>query len=252
MTLAATVAEGGVDLSVSGGKPLDQGLFSALSDVAERHGLARISWDGELALSLHPALQRFDDLAIEPPSGGFLQATAAGERALRALVTEAVGEPRRLLDLFAGSGTFALPLARRAEVHAVEGDPAMLAALDRGWRRAPGLHRLTTEARDLFRRPLLADELRGYDAVVIDPPRAGAQAQTAALAAAGVPVIASVSCNPVSFARDAQVLVAAGYRLDWIHVVDQFRWSPHIELVARFIAPGGPAGPVLPVRRGSV
>jgi 23S rRNA (uracil1939-C5)-methyltransferase len=137
-------------------------------------------------------------------------------------------------DLFAGVGTFALPLSERAEVHAVEGDPAMVAALEKGWRGAEGLKRVSTEARDLFRRPLELDELRGFDGVVIDPPRAGAEAQTAVLAKSRVPVIAAVSCNPVTFARDARVLVAGGYRLDWVQVVDQFRWSSHVELVARF------------------
>jgi 23S rRNA (uracil1939-C5)-methyltransferase len=113
----------------------------------------------------------------------------------------------------------------------------MLAALDRGWRQATGLHRVSTETRDLFRRPLEPDEFRQVDAVVIDPPRAGAEAQTAALARSGVPVIAAVSCNPVTFARDARVLCGAGYRLDWVQPVDQFRWSAHVELAARFSLP---------------
>ena len=109
----------------------------------------------------------------------------------------------------------------------------MTAAMDKGWRTATGLKRLTTQTRDLFRRPLEPDELRGLDAVVIDPPRAGAEAQTAAIARAKVPVIAMVSCNPATFARDARLLVQAGYRIDWVQPVDQFRWSPHVELAAR-------------------
>jgi 23S rRNA (uracil1939-C5)-methyltransferase len=142
---------------------------------------------------------------------------------------------RRVADLFAGLGTFALPLAMRAEVHAAEADPAMVAALVRGWRSAPGLRPLTAEARDLCARPLLPGELSRFDAAVIDPPRAGAAAQTGALAAAGVPVIAAVSCNPATFRRDARILAEAGYRLDWVEVIDQFRWSPHVELAARFV-----------------
>jgi len=110
----------------------------------------------------------------------------------------------------------------------------MTAALDRGWRRAQGLKRVTTEARDLFRRPLLPDELAAFDAVVLDPPRAGAEAQVAELARAKPPVIAYVSCNPVTFARDAKTLVQAGYSLNWVQVVDQFRWSAHVELAAAF------------------
>jgi 23S rRNA (uracil1939-C5)-methyltransferase len=171
---------------------------------------------------------------VSPPPGAFLQATPQGEAALRNAVQEAVGPARRIADLFAGCGTFALPLAETAEVLAVEGSAAMLAALDQGWRMAPGLKRVTCETRDLFRRPLMPDELAGFEAVVIDPPRAGAEAQVAELARADVPVIAAVSCNPVTFARDARALVQAGYRLDWVQVVDQFRWSAHVELAARF------------------
>ena len=141
-----------------------------------------------------------------------------------------------MIDLFAGCGTFALPLAMRAEVHAVEGDAEMLSALDAGWRHAQGVKQVTTEARDLFRRPLMPDETVKADAVVLDPPRAGAEAQVAELVKAAVPRIAYVSCNPVTFARDAAELVAAGYSLDWIQVVDQFRWSAHVELVASFTA----------------
>ncbi|MGL5009323.1 MAG: class I SAM-dependent RNA methyltransferase, partial [Paracoccaceae bacterium] len=182
--------------------------------------------------------QRFGRALVAPPPGAFLQATDDGERALLRAVGDALAGPmRKVADLFAGVGTFALPLAERAEVHAVEGDAAMTAALEKGWRGAEGLKRVSVETRDLFRRPLEPDELRGFDGVVIDPPRAGAEAQTVALAASLVPVIAAVSCNPVTFARDARVLVAAGYALDWVQVVDQFRWSSHVELVARFSRP---------------
>ena len=110
----------------------------------------------------------------------------------------------------------------------------MMAALDRGWRGAQGLKKVSTETRDLFRNPVMAEDLR-FDAAVIDPPRAGAQAQTAELAASSVARIAFVSCNPVTFARDAKLLVDAGYRLDWVQVVDQFRWSSHVELVGAFL-----------------
>lgn len=153
---------------------------------------------------------------------------------LRAAVAEAVGPARRIVDLFAGCGTFALPLARTATVHAVEGDPAMTDALDQGWRKAAGLKAVTTEVRDLFRAPLLPDELNRFDSVVIDPPRAGAEAQIREIAASTVPTVAAVSCNPVSFARDAKILIAAGFRLNWVQVVDQFRWSAHVELAASF------------------
>jgi 23S rRNA (uracil1939-C5)-methyltransferase len=234
LTLIVTRTEGGIDLAAAGGKPLEQSLFSDLAQLAERAGLCRLTWGGEPVASRHPAAQRFGRAVVVPPAGAFLQATADGEAALVAAVREAVGDAGRIADLFAGSGTFALPLAAQAEIHAVEGEAAMLTALDAGWRRTPGLHRTTTEPRDLFRRPLMPDELKRFEAVVIDPPRAGAEAQARELAASGVPVIAAVSCNPVTFARDARLLTEAGYRIDWIQVVDQFRWSSHVELVACF------------------
>ncbi len=232
LDLAVTATDAGVDVSVTGGKPADAALTQALAEVARTHDLARLTLNGETVAARRPPLVSFDGLTVRPPPGAFLQATPQGEAALRAGVAAAVGNATRIVDLFAGCGTFALPLTRQAAVHAVEGEGALLAALDRGWREAGGLHKLTTEARDLFRRPLMAEELAKAEAVVIDPPRAGAEAQTAELARARVPRMAFVSCNPVTFARDARTLVSAGYRLDQVQVVDQFRWSSHVELVA--------------------
>ena len=218
-----------------GGRPIATEAMAALERVglAERADLARLTWDSEAVANRRPAPQRFGRALVVPPAGAFLQATPDGEAALVAAVREAVGGARRVADLFAGSGTFTLPLAENAEIHAVEGEAAMLVALDGGWRLAQGLHKVTTEARDLFSRPLMPDELKRFDAVVIDPPRAGAEAQMRELAMAKVPVIAGVSCNPVTFARDTRILSDSGYRIDWVQVVDQFRWSPHVELVAR-------------------
>ncbi|MEL6642053.1 MAG: class I SAM-dependent RNA methyltransferase, partial [Pseudomonadota bacterium] len=176
----------------------------------------------------------FGDVRVVPPPGAFLQATAHGESALRAAVTEIVGDADQVVDLFAGCGTFALPLAKTAEVHAVEGSAEMMEALDRAWRGGVGLKKVSVETRDLFRRPLEPDELRHFDAAVIDPPRAGADAQVATLAKSAISTIAMVSCNPVTFARDARTLLDAGFGLDWIQVVDQFRWSSHIEVVGAF------------------
>lgn len=231
--LTVTRSLAGPDVAVTGGKPLDPAMQLDLARIAESHGIARLTWDGEVVALRAQPMQRFGAALVAPPPGAFLQATAEGEAALLAAVRDAVGPARRITDLFAGCGTFALPLAEQAEIHAVEGDAAMTAALEKGWRQAQGLKKLTTEARDLFRRPLEPDEFKGIDAVVIDPPRAGAEAQIATLAAAAVPVIAMVSCNPVTFARDTRALVGAGYRLDWVQVIDQFRWSSHVELVAR-------------------
>ncbi|WP_299964764.1 class I SAM-dependent RNA methyltransferase [uncultured Roseobacter sp.] len=237
LSVMITETETALDVAVSHGKPLDGLLRQQLAAVSTRFDLARLAWDTEVVAMRAPPMLRFDGIAVSPPPGAFLQATAQGETALREAVTEITQGARRIIDLFAGCGTFALPLARHAEVHAVEGDAAMVAALDHGWRQATGLKPLSSEARDLFRRPLLPDELARAEAVVIDPPRAGAVAQVAELARARPPRIAYVSCNPVSFARDAKTLVDAGFTLDWIQVVDQFRWSAHVELAACFTAP---------------
>ena len=234
LAVTLTETDGGLDVAARGGKALDGALRVELAALAEARGLARLAWEDEVIVTRQPPEQIFGGVRVSPPPGAFLQATREGEAALLAAVEEITTGAKRIVDLFCGSGTFALPLARRANVHGVEAVPGMLEALDRGWRHASGLHQVTTETRDLFRRPLQPDELKGFDAVVIDPPRAGAQAQTETLAEARVPVIAAISCNPVTFARDAKLLTDAGYRLDWVQVVDQFRWSAHVELAAAF------------------
>ncbi len=234
LAVTLTLSEGGLDVAVKGGKPLDGPLELALAQATEHHVLARLSWDDEVIATRQQPVQRFGAAEVVPPPGAFLQATKDGEQALLQAVLQATEGAKRVVDLFAGSGTFSLPLAQIAEVHAVEGEADMTAALDQGWRKAKGLKRVTTEARDLFRRPLMPDELRHFDAIVLDPPRAGAEAQVSELAQAQRPVIAYVSCNPVTFARDAKTLVNAGYTLEWVQVVDQFRWSSHVELAARF------------------
>ena len=236
MRFRVTATETGLDLDASGGREITRADWEPLSDLARDHDLARLVVAGEIVVERRVPVVRFSDVFVAPPPGAFLQATVSGEAALRAGVREIIGTARSVVDLFAGCGTFSLPLAQDAEVHAVEGDAALLAALDLGWRNAKGVKKVTTETRDLFRRPLLADELARFEAVVIDPPRAGAEAQTAEIAKAGVARVAFVSCNPTSFARDARILTNAGYTLDWIDVIDQFRWATHVELVARFAA----------------
>lgn len=235
LQLTVTRSLAGADVAVTGGKELDSALRLELARVTEAHGFARLTWSGETVALRASPVQRMGRALVTPPPGAFLQATAEGESALLQAVALAIGSARKVTDLFAGCGTFALPLAERAEVHAVEGGAAMTAALDKAARQTEGLRRVTVETRDLFRRPLEADEFKGVEAAVIDPPRAGAEAQVARLAVARVPVIAMVSCNPVTFARDARSLCQAGYRLDWVQTVDQFRWSAHVELAARFV-----------------
>ena len=238
LAVTVTLADSGLDVAVAQGKPLDGPLRMALAQLCEQLGLARLTWEDEVIAMRQPPLQRFGRAQVLPPPGAFMQATKQGETALLAAVREAVGDAAHIADLFAGCGTFALPLSEKARVHAVESEAEMLAALDQGWRMAEGLKPVTTEARDLYRRPMLPDEMKKLDAIVIDPPRAGAERQVVEICLAKVPRVAFVSCNPVTFARDAQMLCKAGYRLNWVQVVDQFRWSSHVEIAASFTQPG--------------
>lgn len=235
LAFALTRSANGIDCAVSGGKPLDESLRLALPQFLSQ--FARMTWNDETVFTEAAPVQPFGPATVTPPPGAFLQATPDGEAALVAAMQEATQGADRIVDLFSGCGTFTFPVATRAPVHAVEGSAAMVAALDRGVRHTEGLRPVTTETRDLFRRPLVGDDLAPYDAAIIDPPRAGAEAQVRGLAASGITKIGFVSCNPVTFARDAKTLVDAGYRLDWVQVVDQFRWSPHVELAARFTKP---------------
>lgn len=232
--IGATVSENGLDVDVSEAKNLEPKQTEALALLAATHGFARISWNGEVLAQLKPPFQKFGPALVIPPAGSFLQATPQGENAMVSASLETLTGCKRVLDLFSGSGTFTLPLSRQSEVHAVEFAPEMLAALTMGWRQAMGTKDVTTEARDLFYRPLLLDELKGFDGVVIDPPRAGAIEQAKILAQSNIGKISFVSCNPATFARDAKALIKGGYALDWVQVIDQFRWSSHVELVAQF------------------
>ncbi len=232
--IAVTDSIGGLDIDVQDAKALKSSQLIEVAAIAQTYRFARVAWNGDVVLEIQPPHQQFGFAQVLPPAGSFLQATSEGEAALVEAVTEIAGGARRIVDLFSGCGTFSLPLSATAEVHAVETEADMLAALDAGWRRTTRLKRVTTEARDLYRRPLLTDELKGFDAAVIDPPRAGAKAQVEVLGQTGIDKIAFVSCNPATFARDAEVLIAGGYQLDWVQVVDQFRWSTHSELVGRF------------------
>ncbi|MCC5962160.1 MAG: class I SAM-dependent RNA methyltransferase [Rhodobacteraceae bacterium] len=234
LALALARSGAGLDLAISGGKPLDGPLRAALGQWAGQAQLARLSYEGEVIAQAAPPWHAFGPARVTPPPGAFLQATPEAETAMLDAIREAVGSAPRIVDLFAGCGTFSLPMAVQAEIHAVEGEAAMLDALNQGWRQATGVKRVTTEARDLFRNPVLPEEFVRFDAAIIDPPRAGAAAQAAALADSRIPRIAALSCNPVTFARDARVLIQGGYRLDWVQLIDQFRFSPHVELAAQF------------------
>jgi 23S rRNA (uracil1939-C5)-methyltransferase len=169
------------------------------------------------------------------PPGSFLQATVSGEEALASLVMEHCRRARHIADLFCGVGPFALRLAAQSRISGFDSDAGAITALQKAAMATSGLKPVKAEVRDLFRRPLMPQELRDYDAVVFDPPRQGAQAQARQLAASKIPVVVAVSCNAATFARDARILVDGGYSLEGVTPIDQFRHTPHIELVARFV-----------------
>jgi 23S rRNA (uracil1939-C5)-methyltransferase len=225
-----TLLDQGVDLGLKGVSPDGLAAIEALTGFAETHGLARLSVDQglgpETIYEPVPVTIILSGTPVGFPVGGFLQATEDGEAALVEAVREAVDEARATADLFAGIGTFAL--AFRGKVYAAEASRDAVLSLKA---TAPGI---AAEHRDLYRRPLEIGELNRFDAVVLDPPRAGAEQQCAALAASTVRRIAFVSCNPATFARDAKLLVDGGYSLDWVRPVGQFRWSTHVELAAAF------------------
>mgnify|MGYP001194422859 CR=1 FL=1 len=223
----------GLDLAADGLRPLSDRQRRAVTEtVLGLRGIARVSVDGEIVIEPQKPLIDFGGVKVSPPPGAFTQATKPAEDAMAALVIGHVGKAKRVLDLFAGSGTFSLRLARTAKVHAVEGEEKPLKALDHAARNTQGLKPVTIEKRDLFRRPMIPQELKNYDAVVFDPPRAGAEAQVKELARSGVKAIAAVSCNPVTLARDLRILVDGGYRIRSVTPIDQFLWSPHVEAVA--------------------
>jgi 23S rRNA (uracil1939-C5)-methyltransferase len=234
-----TRLETGLDILLELPRLPDMAVLEALARFAHAQDLARLSWrTGEQAPT--PAAERrrprvvFADVAVDVPADGFLQASAEADSVLTELVLASVGPASRVIDLYAGLGTFAIALARRASVHAVDAARSQIAALAAAAARAALAGRITTELRDLETRPIMADELRRYDAAVFDPPRAGAKAQARALADSGVPRVVAVSCNPATFGRDARALVEGGYRLVRIVPVDQFLWSAEVELVACF------------------
>lgn len=228
----------GFDIAVDGlPKLTDPQRQAAIGTILKIRGIARVSLDGEILVEPVRPVIRFGTTDVAPPAGGFTQATVEAEEAMAALVLESVGKVKAVADLFAGSGTFALRLAERAKVHAVEGDARAVAALEHAARNRQGLKPVTAERRDLFRRPMMASELKTFDAVVFDPPRAGAEAQSKELARSVVRKIVAVSCNPVTLARDLAILVAGGYRVTSVTPIDQFLWSSHVEIVAALERP---------------
>ncbi len=227
-----TATESGFDIAASDcGKPTEA-IRRAATDFVIKSKIARLSIDGEIIVEPVKPMLTFGNATVTPPPGAFVQAVADSELAMATLVAGHLRKAKKVADLFSGSGTFSLRLAANSEIHAVEGDGPALAALDRGFRFANGLKRVTVERRDLDRRPLTFKELNAFDGIVFDPPRAGAEDQCKQIARSDVPYVAAVSCNPATLARDLRILIDGGYALRAVTPIDQFLWSHHVEAVA--------------------
>ena len=237
-TLHVTLTDSGLDVEISGVERRSGGLSAdarvLLAERAAAADVARVTLDGEVAYLASSPQVRLGPVVVSLPPGAFLQATAGAEAAMAGFVAEAAAGAGRIADLYCGVGTFTFRLAQIAPVHAADVAADAIRALTSALAGAPGLKDIAAEARDLVRRPVLAAELKRVDVAVLDPPRAGAAEQTAELARSAVGRVVGVSCNPATFARDARTLVEAGFRLTRVLPVDQFLWSPHIELVGVF------------------
>jgi 23S rRNA (uracil1939-C5)-methyltransferase len=207
--------------------------MTELAELAASHKLARLTRHGELIAQRATPAVMIGRARVTLPPGSFMQATAAGEEALAQLVTGHIGAAKVAADLFCGLGPFALRLAERMRVAAFDADADAVGALKAAAALTQGLKPIDAEARDLFRRPLVAQEMKRFDALVFDPPRQGAEAQARELAKSAVPVVVAVSCNAATFARDVRILTDGGYELKSVTPVDQFRHSAHVEIVAR-------------------
>lgn len=229
-----TATINGLDVDIRGSGPLNVAMTTGLAKLAERHRLARLTRHGELIVQRSAPTIRIGPAQVTLPPGSFIQATAAGETVLADLVLQLTGKAKLVADLFCGVGPFALRLAQKSKVIAFDSEASAIDALKKASHLTKGLKPVKAEARDLFRRPLLPHELNEADVVVFDPPRQGALAQVQQIAASKVKSVIAVSCNAQTFARDARILIDAGYRIDTVAPVDQFRHTPHVELMAQF------------------
>jgi 23S rRNA (uracil1939-C5)-methyltransferase len=233
LDIQTTATDVGIDMDVRGSGPLNSARTGVMARLATTHKLARLTRHGELIAQRAEPTVVIGRARVTLPPGSFLQATAAGEQALARLVDGHVGDAKIVADLFCGLGPFALRLAERARIGAFDSEANAIAALKQAANMTSGLKPIEAEARDLFRRPLVAPELKRFRAVVFDPPRQGAEAQARELAKSAVPVVVAVSCNPATLARDVRLLVDGGYKLMSVTPVDQFRHSAHVEIVAK-------------------
>jgi 23S rRNA (uracil1939-C5)-methyltransferase len=234
LDIQTTATDSGLDVDVRGSGALNADRLAELARVAETHKLARLTRHGELVAQRAPPLLQIGRAQVPLPPGAFLQATAEGEATLARLVMDHIGKAKRVADMFAGIGTFALRLAERARVSAADSDADAIKALERGAATTSGLKPVDALQRDLFRRPFVASELKAFDGIIFDPPRQGAETQVRELAKSAVPLVVAVSCDANTFARDAKILVSGGYQIVAVTPVDQFRYSYHVEIVAKF------------------
>ena len=230
--VSLTAVDNGLDVSIKAERKIADGQLPRLAGLVTELNLARLTINRDLVATRSTPAVSIGKSLVQVPPGSFLQATKAGEQALANLVLASLGKSKSVADLFCGIGPFALRIAENAKVTAIDSDKPAIASLALAARLTSGLKPLKAEARDLMREPLVANELKDFDAVVFDPPRAGAEAQAKQLAKSTVKAIVAVSCDPASFARDAEILLGGGYKLKSLTAVDQFKWTSHVEIVA--------------------
>ena len=232
--VSLTAADNGLDVSIKAERKIADEQMPKLAGLVAELNLARLTINGNMVATRVMPVVSIGKALVQVPSGSFLQATKAGEESLASLVMNALDKVKSVADLFCGVGPFALRIAEKAKVTAIDSDKPAIASLSQAVRLTTGIKPLKAEVRDLMREPLVANELKDFDAVVFDPPRAGAEAQARQLAKSNVKTVVAVSCDPASFARDAEILIAGGYKLKSLTAVDQFKWTSHVEIVGVF------------------
>jgi 23S rRNA (uracil1939-C5)-methyltransferase len=232
--ISLTAADNGLDVSIKAERKIADEQMPRLAGLVAELNLARLTINGNMVATRVMPVVSIGKALVQVPPGSFLQATKAGEETLAALIMNSLGKAKSVADLFCGIGPFALRIAENAKVTAIDSDKPAIASLAQAVRQTTGIKPLQAEVRDLMREPLVANELKGFDAVIFDPPRAGAEAQARQLAKSSMKTVVTVSCDPASFARDAEILIGGGYKLNSLTAVDQFKWTSHVEIVGAF------------------
>jgi 23S rRNA (uracil1939-C5)-methyltransferase len=232
--VAVTAADNGLDVAIKAERQIVLRRLGALSDIVKSFNILRLSLNGDIHTALATPMVNIGKALVPLPATSFLQATAAGENAIAKLVLDGVKSAKHVADLFCGVGPFALRMAEKAKVYAADSDKPAMAGLKLAVRNTQGLKPVDVQPRDLMREPLTPHEMKSFDAVVLDPPRAGAEAQAKQLAKSQVKRVVLVSCDVANFARDAAILTKGGYSLKTVTPVDQFKWTGHLEMVGVF------------------